>query len=48
MELENACAIGIAAATLGLITGGLLGGPVGRFLIYKYDFKTIKRRKSTF
>ena len=42
MEGENACAIGIAAATLGLITGGLLGGPVGRFLIYKYDLKPLK------
>ena len=40
--IENACAIGIAAATLGLITGGLLGVPVGRFLIYKYDLKPLK------
>ena len=40
--IENACAIGIAAATLGLITGGLLGGPVGRFLIYKYDLKPLR------
>ena len=40
--IENACAIGIAAATLGLITGGLLGGSVGRFLIYKYDLKPLK------
>lgn len=40
--IQNACAIGIAAATLGLITGGLLGGPVGRFLIYKYDLKPLK------
>ena len=40
--IENACAIGIAAATLGLITGGLLGGPVGRFFIYKYDLKPLK------
>ena len=40
--IENACAIGIADATLGLITGGLLGGPVGRFLIYKYDLKPLK------
>ena len=40
--IENACAIGIAAATLRLITGGLLGGPVGRFLIYKYDLKPLK------
>ena len=42
LGIENACAIGIAAATLGLISGGLLGGPVGRFLIYKYDLKPLK------
>ena len=42
LGIENACAIGIAAATHGLITGGLLGGPVGRFLIYKYDLKPLK------
>lgn len=42
LGIENACAIGITAATLGLITGGLLGGPVGRFLIYKYDLKPLK------
>ncbi|WP_343002086.1 sodium/glutamate symporter [Intestinibacter bartlettii] len=42
LGIENACAIGIAAATLGLITGGLLGGPVGRFLIYKYNLKQLK------
>ena len=42
LGIENACAIGIAAATLGLITGGLLGGPVGKFLIYKYDLKQLK------
>lgn len=38
--VENACTIGIAAATLGLIAGGLLGGPVGKFLIYKYKLKS--------
>lgn len=46
--IENACAIGIAAATLGLITGGLLGGPVGRFLIYKYDLKPLKGESRLF
>ena len=46
--IENACAIGIAAATLGLITGGLLGGPVGRFLIYKYDLKPLKGGRRLF
>ena len=31
--LEGAAAVGIAFATFGLIAGGLLGGPVGRWLI---------------
>ena len=48
LGIENACAIGIAAATLGLITGGLLGGPVGRFLIYKYDLKPLKGGRRLF
>lgn len=48
LGIENACAIGIAAATLGLITGGLLGGPVGRFLIYKYDLKQLKGESRLF
>jgi len=32
--------IGMATATFGLILGGLLGGPVSRFLIQRYDLKT--------
>ena len=41
--IENAVAIGIAAATLGLISGGLLGGPVGKALIQKYNLKPLTR-----
>ena len=35
----NAAEIGIAFATFGLIAGGLLGGPTGRWLINRYDLK---------
>lgn len=45
--VENAVAIGIAAATLGLITGGLLGGPVGKILIEKYNLKPLQRSSSS-
>ena len=33
----GAVAIAIAAATFGLVAGSLIGGPVGNFLIKKYD-----------
>mgnify|MGYP001024766398 FL=1 len=37
--LEDASTIAIAAATFGLVSGALLGGPVGRFLIEKNNLK---------
>ncbi len=37
--------IGIAAATYGLIVGGLVGGPLGRRLITKYDLKPNENSK---
>ena len=39
MGVENATSVGIIAATLGLIFGGILGGPVGKYLIKKYNLK---------
>ena len=33
LGLQNAAVLGAAAATVGLVTGGLLGGPVGGYLI---------------
>lgn len=42
LGVENACSVGIAAATLGLILAGLLGGPVSKFLIEKYNLKSSK------
>ena len=35
----NAMEIGMTAATLGLILGGILGGPVAKYLIQKYKLK---------
>ena len=35
-DLPNAMEIGTAAATFGLVVGGVLGGPLGRFLIRRH------------
>ena len=47
LGINNASSVGIAAATFGLILGGVLGGPLGKFLIEKYKLKpnnyTLKR-----
>ncbi len=40
MGVENALAIGIAAATFGLVAGGIIGGPVARFLIRRHKLDT--------
>ncbi|WP_419603473.1 sodium/glutamate symporter [Thiolapillus sp.] len=37
--LKGAAEFGIACATFGLIAGGLVGGPVGGWLISKYDLR---------
>ncbi|PKE62178.1 sodium/glutamate symporter [Macrococcoides caseolyticum] len=39
MGVNGALSIGLASATLGLIAGGLIGGPVVKWLINKYDLK---------
>ncbi|MGF9908263.1 sodium/glutamate symporter [Brevibacillus porteri] len=39
MGIQSALAIGIAAATFGLVAGGLVGGPTVKYLIGKYDLK---------
>ena len=36
-DLPNAMEIGTAAATFGLVVGGVLGGPLGRFLIRRHQ-----------
>jgi ESS family glutamate:Na+ symporter len=35
--LENAAAIGIGFATFGLVAGGLIGGPIGEWLIRRHN-----------
>lgn len=39
LGVSGATSVGIASATLGLILGGILGGPVAKFLIEKYNLK---------
>lgn len=39
LGINNASSVGIACATLGLILGGILGGPVAKYLIVKYKLK---------
>jgi len=38
--IPNAIEIGIACATFGLLLGGLVGGPIARFLINRYKLKS--------
>ncbi|WJY26272.1 sodium/glutamate symporter [Sporosarcina trichiuri] len=40
MGIDSAFSIGIAAATFGLVAGGLVGGPLVKFLINKYNLKS--------
>lgn len=39
MGIDSALTAALAAATLGLVAGGLIGGPVVKFLINKYNLK---------
>lgn len=40
LGVESACNVGFASATLGLIIGGIIGGPVAKILIEKYHLKS--------
>ncbi|WP_016838191.1 MULTISPECIES: sodium/glutamate symporter [Ureibacillus] len=42
LGFEGSMTVGAAAATLGLVAGGLVGGPVTKHLISKYDLKPSK------
>ncbi|WP_299257637.1 sodium/glutamate symporter [uncultured Aquimarina sp.] len=37
--IENAMEMGIACATIGLVLGGFIGGPIAKFLIKKHNLK---------
>ena len=39
MGISNASSVGFASATFGLILGGLIGGPIAKILIEKYNLK---------
>lgn len=41
LGVTGATAVGVAAATFGLISGGLIGGPIAKFLIEKNNLKPI-------
>lgn len=45
LGINSAASVGIAAATLGLILGGILGAPTAKFLIEKYNLKPIHGNK---
>ena len=38
---EGALVVGLAAATFGLVSGGLIGGPVGNFLVRKHKLEAV-------
>ncbi|WP_438315795.1 sodium/glutamate symporter [Sporosarcina sp. FA9] len=42
LGVDSALSIGIAAATFGLVAGGLIGGPIVKYLITKYDLKPVE------
>ena len=47
MGIDNAVTAALAAATLGLVAGGLIGGPVVKFLINRYNLKPKHAEETT-
>ncbi|MBD8501240.1 sodium/glutamate symporter [Paenibacillus arenosi] len=47
MGIPSALSIGVAAATFGLIAGGLVGGPTVKYLITKYNLKPTETAEVT-
>jgi len=43
--VEGATVLGMAAATFGLVTGGIIGGPLAKFLINRYKLKNANASK---
>ena len=46
LGINSALSIGVAAATFGLVAGGLIGGPIVKHLITKYDLKPLETEKA--
>ena len=47
LGVNGAVTIGMAAATFGLMCGGLIGGPISRYLIDKYNLKPSENNCNT-
>ncbi|KMY55282.1 sodium:glutamate symporter [Bacillus sp. FJAT-27231] len=45
--IDSALSIGLAAATLGLVAGGLAGGPIVKYLVNKYNLKPTEPELNT-
>jgi ESS family glutamate:Na+ symporter len=45
--INNAMELGIACATFGLVLGGVLGGPIARYLISKHQLKSSSKEHIT-
>lgn len=48
LGIPSALSIGLAAATFGLVAGGLVGGPIGQYLIRKHDLKPSTEESQAF
>lgn len=46
-DLPNALEIGVAAATFGLVIGGVMGGPLGRLLIRRHRLEPAKDERTS-
>lgn len=44
--VQGAAALAVASAMVGIISGGLIGGPIGTALIERYNLKSPKKRRS--
>jgi len=47
LGINSALSIGVAAATFGLVAGGLIGGPIVKYLITKYDLKPLETEEAS-
>ena len=47
LGISSALSIGVAAATFGLVAGGLIGGPIVKYLVTKYDLKSTDTDETT-
>ncbi len=45
--ITSAAEIGIACATFGLVFGGIIGGPIAKYLVKKYDLKPTEKAPVT-